>query len=158
MTYASRTDAITVTLDNVANDGGDSNADGTPDEGDNVRPQRVLGGSGNDSFEGDNAYNAFCGGEGNDTLDGAAGDDGLNGGPGNDTLLGSAGNDQLGTVATSPAPDSDCPTSDAGQDTMQGQADNDTFEAQEGEVDNLVGGAGTDGGHWDVFDTTSGIP
>ena len=97
--------------------------------------QRVLGGSGNDSFEGDNAYNAFCGGGGNDTLDGAAGDDGLNGGPGNDTLLGSAGNDQLGTVATSPAPDSDCPTSDAGQDTMQGQADNDTFEAQEGEVD-----------------------
>ena len=29
---------------------------------------------------------------------------------------------------------------------MQGQADNDTFEAEEGELDNLVGGGGTDGG------------
>ena len=71
VSYASRTDAITVTLDNVANDGADSNGDGTPDEGDNVHVQRVLGGSGNDSFEGDNAFNTFCGGGGNDTLDGA---------------------------------------------------------------------------------------
>ena len=42
---------------------------------------------------------------------------------------------------------------------MQGQADNDTFEAQDGELDNLFGGGGTDDGNWDVgLDTTSSIP
>ena len=83
----------------------------------------------------------------------------LIGGPGDDSLLGSAGNDQLGTVPPGVAPQSDCETSDAGQDTMQGQADNDTFEAQEGELDNLVGGGGTDGGHWDIgLDVVSSIP
>ena len=33
---------------------------------------------------------------------------------------------------------------------MQGQADNDTFKADDGELDNLFGGAGTDDGNWDV--------
>ena len=147
MTYASRTTRSSSTLDNVANDGGDADSDGTPDEGDNIlRTQRVLGGSGNDSFTGDTAYNAFCGGGGNDTLDGAAGDDGLVGGPGDDTLLGADGNDLLGTVAPAVAPDSRCPDSDAGQDTMQGQADNDTFKADDGELDHLFGGTGTDDG------------
>ena len=98
VTYTSRTAAVTVTLDTVANDGETGELDNI------LRTQRVLGGSGNDSFDGDNAFNAFCGGGGNDTLDGAAGDDGLVGGPGNDTLLGSDGNDQLGTVPPGVAP------------------------------------------------------
>jgi Ca2+-binding RTX toxin-like protein len=160
VTYASRTSAVFVDLDNVANDGGDADSDGTPDEGDNIiHIQRVIGGFGDDSFVGDNAYNAFCGGGGDDTLDGAAGDDGLVGGPGDDTLLGSAGNDQLGTVAPTPAPESDCPTSDAGQDSMHGQADNDTFKADDGALDHLFGGAGTDGGAWDTgLDVIDSIP
>ena len=33
---------------------------------------------------------------------------------------------------------------------MQGQAGDDTFKADDGELDNLFGGAGTDGGNWDV--------
>ncbi len=160
VTYGSRTTKVLVQLDGLANDGADLDNDGTAEEGDNiVRTQRVIGGSGNDSFVGDNAYNAFCGSGGNDTLDGAAGDDGLVGGPGDDTLLGAAGNDLLGTVAPEAAPDAECPTSDAGQDTMQGQADNDTFEADEGELDHLGGGAGTDDGEWDTgLDVVTSIP
>ena len=46
-----------------------------------------------------------------------------------------------------------------GQDNMQGQANDDTFTADDGELDNLFGGSGTDGGNWDVgLDVTSDIP
>jgi hypothetical protein len=42
---------------------------------------------------------------------------------------------------------------------MQGQANDDTFKADDGELDNLFGGGGTDGGVWDTaLDITSSIP
>ncbi len=160
VTYAYYVSKIWVQLDSVANDGMDLNGDGVPDEGDNIlRVQRVLGGFGNDTFVGDSNYNAFCGMGGNDTLDGAGGDDALVGGSGNDTLLGSDGNDQLGTVPSAIVPGTDCPTTDFEQDTMQGQGGDDTFKADDGELDHLFGGVGTDGGTWDVgLDVLDSIP
>jgi Ca2+-binding RTX toxin-like protein len=163
VTYASRTVPVVVMLDQIANDGGDPDGDGVSDEGDNaIRVVFVIGGPGDDSFVGDSDSNAFCGGGGSDSLDGGAGDDGLVGGPGGDTLLGSDGNDQLGKVNAAIVPGGGCPTSDPGhndpgQDTMQGQAGDDTFTADDGEIDHLFGGAGTDGGTWDPSDVRSGI-
>jgi Ca2+-binding RTX toxin-like protein len=73
--------AVTVTLDDVANDG-------AVGEGDNVGAdiERVTTGSGDDSITGNAATNL---------LKGAGGADVLTGGPGKDTLEGGGGNDQL---------------------------------------------------------------
>lgn len=84
--YASFTDPVTVSLDNVANDG-------TLNEGDNVKTdvENVTGGSGSDHLFGDAAANTFLGGPGNDQLHTGVGNDVLDGGPGADTLDGGGG-------------------------------------------------------------------
>jgi Ca2+-binding RTX toxin-like protein len=159
VTYASRTATVFVQLDGLANDGGDLDGDGTPDEGDNiVHAAYVIGGAGGDSFVGDNQTNLFCGMDGDDQLDGGAGDDGLAGGAGDDTLLGSDGSDVLGTVPAPLPPGAVCQTGDPGKDTMQGQAGNDDFQAVDLEVDHLFGGAGTDTATADAFDVLNSIP
>ncbi|MDY6982311.1 MAG: hypothetical protein SV422_04420, partial [Pseudomonadota bacterium] len=57
--------------------------------------EHLAGGSGNDTFTGDDEANYLFGGEGNDTLIGGLGDDTLEGGLGNDTLTGGNGIDRF---------------------------------------------------------------
>jgi Ca2+-binding RTX toxin-like protein len=89
-TYAPRTNAVTVTLDGVANDGETA-------EGDNARAdiENILGGGGNDQLTGNAANNTLQGGPGNDTLTGLAGTDQLGGEDGDDVLDGGADADQF---------------------------------------------------------------
>jgi Ca2+-binding RTX toxin-like protein len=93
-----------MTLDNVANDGADADANGVAEERDNVRAdiERLVSGSGNDVLLADTAAanttaldNDFDGGGGNDTLRGGEGEDTLKGVSGNDTIDGGAGGDEL---------------------------------------------------------------
>ena len=59
--------------------------------------ERLVGGAGDDSFDGSSATAAITllGGDGNDTLIGGSAADNLDGGAGNDLLLGGAGSDTL---------------------------------------------------------------
>ena len=57
--------------------------------------ENILGGSGDDSFFGNNLNNLMVGGGGNDTLVGGLGNDTLQGGDGNDILEGQEGTDAL---------------------------------------------------------------
>ena len=89
-TYASRTAGVTVSLDNVANDG-------APGEKDDVRSdvENLTGGSGDDTFTGDKDSNTLIGNGGNDKLFGGDGADVLDGGTGADQLYGQNGDDFL---------------------------------------------------------------
>lgn len=101
--YSSRSAAVGIDLDNVADDG-------QAGELDNVRDTIEIGkgGSGNDSLVGTSCINTFQGNNGNDVLSGAGGaspalcasrtfsdDDVLEGGAGNDTLNGLNGEDLM---------------------------------------------------------------
>jgi len=91
VSYAQRTEAVTVTLDGTANDGQAS-------EGDNVSAdvEAVIGGKGADQLTGTDGPQTLSGGAGNDNLDGQGGADILNGGAGTDTC----GQDPLDTRST----------------------------------------------------------
>jgi Ca2+-binding RTX toxin-like protein len=94
--YATRTAGVTVSLDNVANDG-------AAGEKDDVRSdiEDVAGGSGNDTLTGDKDANLLIGNGGADKLYGLDGNDVLDGGSGDDQLYGQNGNDLLdGGVGT----------------------------------------------------------
>jgi Ca2+-binding RTX toxin-like protein len=86
--YSSRTAAVTISLNNSADDGASG-------ERDNVKTdvEDVIGGSGQDKITGDSADNVLSGGAGNDTLDGGAGNDVMHGGAGDDRMLQGLGND-----------------------------------------------------------------
>ena len=105
---------VTVTLDNVANDGG-------PDEADDIRTdvEGVIGSRYADQLTGHpNAFgDTLLGYEGDDTLDGRAGNDVLNGGPGADTMLGGEGDDLL--AAADGAGDTTVDCGDGTGDTAQ---------------------------------------
>lgn len=81
---------ISVTLDDVANDG-------FPGEGDNVHGdvEHISGGSGDDVLVGNEADNRLDGNDGNDRLIGSGGDDFLSGWRGNDVLDGGSGDDRF---------------------------------------------------------------
>ena len=81
VSYATESSTVTVTIDNVADDG-------PPLEGDNVRVgiEIVIGGTGADNL---------TGGAGNETLRGMGGNDTLNGSLGTDVLQGGAGTDTV---------------------------------------------------------------
>ena len=127
---------VTVTLDDVADDG-------LPGEGDNVMAdvEDVTGGPGADTIVGNAAANQLSGGDGDDTiaglggpdgLDGERGNDSLDGGDGTDLLAGAAGGDRLRSRDSGPdeascgagadavladlddAPDADCETTSTG--------------------------------------------
>lgn len=101
----SGTTGVTVTLDNVADDG-------LPFERDQVRSnvENVTGTSFDDRLFSFGAFSTLDGGAGNDRLDGDAGPDQLIGGPGRDTLLGGSGADSIS------AGDSEADTIDCGPD------------------------------------------
>jgi uncharacterized repeat protein (TIGR01451 family) len=125
--YSSRSEAVSVSLDAIANDG-------VAGEGDNVGPgmEDAFGGSGNDHFSGNAASNLFAGGAGADVLDGAGGDD---------FLLGQSGGDSL--------------TGGAGFDLFDGGADDDSIQSRDGEADDVDCGAGTDAVVADLADSTA---
>ena len=89
VSYASRTAAVTIRMDNALADDGESG------EGDKIASdvENATTGSGNDSITGSSAANTLDGGSGNDTISGGAGDDSIVGGLGTDTLDGGSGND-----------------------------------------------------------------
>jgi Ca2+-binding RTX toxin-like protein len=101
-----RTAPVSVSLNNVADDG-------EAGENDNVKSdvEDVSGGTANDTLVGNGSANDFFGNAGadrivgsggSDELNGGRGNDNLNGGPGRDTLLGGPGNDALNSKDTSP--------------------------------------------------------
>ena len=115
VTYAGRADngeCVTVTMDGVAANDGQTDTDGVDgapvvSEGDNVKAdvENVIGSDCTKKFDGSTATgdsitgnalaNTLTGGLGNDTLDGSTGNDTQLGGAGNDTLIGGAGDDWL---------------------------------------------------------------
>ena len=88
--YSGRTNPVSVSLDERANDG-------EAGEGDDVLSaiDTIRGGRGNDHLVGNSASNNLIGGPGDDTLEGGAGDDMLVGEAGRDRLVGGAGRDRL---------------------------------------------------------------
>jgi Ca2+-binding RTX toxin-like protein len=88
VSYALRTSAVTVTIDDTANDGESGEADNVHSD-----VEDVVGGSGDDTITGSALGNALAGGPGNDTLNGGGGLDALRGGPGDDIENGDTGDD-----------------------------------------------------------------
>lgn len=92
--YSSRTTAVRVSIDDLANDG---QLGGAVAEGDNVRTdvENIDGGSGADILTGNDRTNRIHGFAGGDTINGLGGNDSLTGGPGNDTITGGNGTDAM---------------------------------------------------------------
>ena len=98
----------------------------------------MWGGSGNDTLYGGEGHDSLWGDVGNDYLDGGAGDDHLEGGDGNDTLWGGDGSDQLyGGI------DDDYLDGGSGDDFLNGGDGNDILWGADGK-DYLDGGIGND--------------
>lgn len=147
--YSDRTKNVSITLDDVANDGQLILASVplvTPTKAifelDNVKSnvENVTTGSGDDSIIAGttNVDNVFNGGAGNDKLRGRNGNDRLLGGDGNDILVGAGQNDSL--------------FGNAGNDILDAGAGNDELAGNDGDdilsggigVDRFFGGAGND--------------
>ena len=122
VTYSSRTAAISVTRDDVANDG-----EVAANEDDNVSPtvEAVSGGNGHDTLIGTPINDQLSGGGGNDTITGAAGNDNISGDDGNDTINGGSGGDNL--------------SGGENNDTLNGEGDDDNLSGYDG-ADKLFGG------------------
>jgi Ca2+-binding RTX toxin-like protein len=141
VSYASRSNPVTVTLDGTADDGEAS-------ENDEIHPdvETIFGGPMDDSLTGGPNADVLSGGPGNDTLHGKAGADTLNGEDGDDTLEGGLNNDVLsGGEGTDTADYSERTQSITA--TMDGSAnDGETAEADNVKADNeiLLGGDGDD--------------
>jgi Ca2+-binding RTX toxin-like protein len=147
--YSSRTNAVSVSLDGVRNDG-------EPGENDLLLEgiTGAIGGSGNDRITGNGERNALRGGGGNDTIDGAAGDDFLFGddgddelhaGPGQDRLHGGAGDDLLRADNAELFPT-------VTDDDLFGGDGNDRLFTDDGSPDQLQGEDGDDSADTDVLD------
>ncbi len=149
--YAGRVAPLSITLDDVSNDG-------EPNEYDNVLSdvENVHGGWGNDSITGSASDNVITDGSaGNDTLDGqggndtliaTGGNDTLLSGDGNDTMLGGTGNDSFAGGAGVDLVSYADHTADVtvsidavANDGQVGEADNIALD-----VENLLGGPGND--------------
>ena len=131
--YQGRASKVTVTLDDVANDGESG-------EGDNVKKtcENVEGWNGPDVLTGSTGSNRLFGRDGNDTLSGGGGDDWLWGSNGNDTLRGDAGSDRIHGEAGA-----DTITGGAGADTLWGDDGNDIINGKgDGFIDTIYCGGG----------------
>ena len=120
--YSARTASITVTIDDVADDGETGENDDVQ-----VTVENVIGGTVDDSLTGSDEANVLTGGAGADTLSGGDGADTLNGGLGNDIF--------------------DCGTSTDGADVMVGGAGTDTvdYSARTGTLTISLNGQADDG-------------
>jgi Ca2+-binding RTX toxin-like protein len=88
--YDRRTSPLTVSLDNVPDDGEVGERDNN-----HIDVENVVGGLAGDELIGSATGNSLNGGSGNDRLDGGPGADSLRGGDGNDRLIGGSGDDVL---------------------------------------------------------------
>lgn len=160
-------------LDDVANDGADTDDDRVADEGDNVHSdvENVSTGFDDDTITGSAANNTLDAGTlGNDTVLGLGGDDDLftgasgqidlaDGGEGNDkvqgsgTLLGGPGSDQLRGQAGA-----DLLDGGPGSDSYNAGDGNDIVRAVDGEVDTVGCGIGADVADVDSGDVVNGDP
>ena len=126
--YRTRTSAVTVANDGLANDG-------EPGEGDDVSVIAVEGGAGPDRITG---FSGAAGGPGADVLVAGSDHSMLFGGDGDDTVTGGAGFDRLvgdgGRDTLTGGPGGDVITGGAGDDSLTGGPDGDL----------LNGGAGRD--------------
>jgi Ca2+-binding RTX toxin-like protein len=122
---------VTVTLDDVADDG-------APGEQDNIGSdnENVTGGQGNDVLSGDEDDNVLLGTGGIDELNGGGGDDTLDGGDGLDTYDGGTGDDLF--LLQEAAPNSETVTGGEGSDTAD-------YESTGGNVTITLDGAANDG-------------
>ena len=111
--YSSRGEALTLTLDGVANDGAAGENDLISADTENL-----TGGRGNDTIRGNAFSNTLIGNGGNDTIRGGDGNDKLYGNAGLDKLYGEGGNDIL-YVRSTPTADADLADGGAGTDSAQ---------------------------------------
>jgi Ca2+-binding RTX toxin-like protein len=137
--------------------------DGRPGEGDDIRnverlklseSARFVGTEGPDFVKVAQATNAgeLIGNGGDDDLNGADGAEKLDGGPGNDHLDGGFGDD---TIVGGPGQDKisgDLAGGDCGPFWCKYPYGNDTIYAQDGEIDAILCGAGTDTVYADAAD------
>jgi Ca2+-binding RTX toxin-like protein len=96
--YASRGEALKLTLDGLANDGAIGENDKIASDVENL-----TAGNGADTITGNALANVLAGNGGNDTIRAGAGNDRLVGGAGLDQLFGEAGDDLLYVRSTPPA-------------------------------------------------------
>ena len=124
VSYASRSTAVTVSLNDVANDGGFG-------EGDDVRSdvEIVRATEAGDTLTGNDSANQLVGFGGVDEISGLGGPDTLQGGDTHDNIDGGAGNDAI--------------FGEGGPDALAGGANDDAIDGGEGD-DGLNGGAGAD--------------
>ena len=155
VSYASRTVAVTVILDALANDGEALELDKVMLDVENVK-----GGAGDDTITGSPLDNVLDGGAGIDTISGGLGNDTLRGGDGNDVLHGDAGDDIFDEGAA--ANGNDTIVGGAGSDkvdysartadlvvvmdgvTASGDTGNTEADTIATDVENLIGGTGAD--------------
>lgn len=140
VSYSDRTAAVSVSLDDVANDGAFNTSTWQSTEFDNVRSdvENLQGGSGNDLIFGSAVANTLFGEGGNDSLYGFGGSDILEGSIGNDYLVSGDGND-----AARGGDGDDTIYAGTGDDLLDGMAGNDYLDAGDG-TDVVVGGVGND--------------
>jgi Ca2+-binding RTX toxin-like protein len=127
VTYANRLPAVSIAIDNLANDGSVGEHDMV---GQDV--EAVTGGSGDDVLKAGALGVSLDGGPGNDVLIGGRGNDTLSGGTddeGADTLTGGAGNDKL--------------TGGGAEDRLRGSEGDDRIDGGSGS-DYMDGGPGAD--------------
>jgi Ca2+-binding RTX toxin-like protein len=168
--YTNRAAPVTVTIDDVANDGAAGEMDNVFTDIEDLR-----GGHGDDTLTGSAIGNRIDGCYGSDHVNGGPGDDILGGDNecgginGSDTIHGDAGDDIIygdSTVQnTDDQPDqlfgddgADMITGGGGADQMNGGAGKDQFEAVDGFVDTVDGGTETDNGHFDANDVVVNVP
>lgn len=128
VTYQSETSAVSVTIDDIANDG-------EAGENDNIAAtcEAFWGGDGADFIRGSGKNNNILGGAGNDTLLGGGGNDTIQGNGGSDSIEGHGGNDLLFAAGETGG--------DVGTD-----------------IDTLIGGSGTDTASGGGEDTILSVP
>ena len=131
--YSQRVAPLTITLDDVQNDGEVGESDNVASDVENV-----TGGSAGDTLVGSGAPNALDGRAGDDVVMGGGADDTLAGGVGNDTLSGGDGGDTL-----TGADGDDALAGDDGNDSLSGGGGTDALDGGAG-GDTLSGGAGID--------------
>ena len=117
----------------------------------------LRGGGGDDTLRGDAGDDELFGGGGDDVMRGNQGDDTLEGGNGNDEMRGDAGDDtlngEIGDDLLEGGDGNDTLIGGQGTDELRGGPGNDVLDSKAGELDILVGGAGTDVFTFTVFDT-----
>ena len=155
VSYRAREDALSFTVDDLANDG-------APGEGDLIGRdvEAIQAGAGADTMTGDGGANTLMGGYGPDTSDGGAGDDVLSGGPQDDRVFGGAGADSLqgghGDDVLDGGPGGDDLVGDWALNCSLSEpceAGADVIRAQDGFVDSVNCGMGTDAASVDAFDS-----